>query len=91
MFKYIYIFFCLSASAENMFAIQVSRQWLILTYFDPIQTELKDRLMIYFAFQTFLSDIKLTETYFFCFSCCSNVSALHLFRHSGILIAHFQK
>ena len=48
---------------RNMFAIQGIL--LILTYFDLIQTiELKDRLMIYFAFQRFLADIKLTETYF---------------------------
>ena len=41
---------------------------LILTYFDPIQIqtkELKDRLMIYFALERFLADIKLTETYFY--------------------------
>ena len=70
-----------------MFAIQGIL--LILTYFDLIQTiELKDRLMIYFAFQRFLADIKLTETFFLFLS---NVFALHLFRHSGILIADFQK
>ena len=54
-------------SLSNMFAIEGIL--LILTYFDLIQTiELKDRLMIYFAFQSFLADIKLTETFFFCFS-----------------------
>ena len=50
---------------SNMFAIQGIM--LILTYFDLIQTtvELKDRLMIYFALERFLADIKLTETYFY--------------------------
>ena len=49
---------------SNMFAIEGIL--LILTYFDLIQTiELKDRLMIYFALERFLADIKLTETYLY--------------------------
>ena len=66
---------------SNMFAIQGIM--LILTYFDLIQTtvELKDRLMIYFAFQRFLADIKLTETFFFLSLQCFCIAFIPTFWH----------
>ena len=66
---------------SNMFAIQGIM--LILTYFDLIQTTvgLKDRLMIYFAFQRFLADIKLTETYFSVSLQCFCIAFIPTFWH----------